>query len=139
MLADAGFAVERPDAATAWSAFKAFAARPVAAAAPFVLDHDMCFFQAGVHDWGGGRNFEWGFTRQFSIDNEHGVYDHMEQLELTLLYDPEDPVLKGLSEDGVHSGPDLAEWAREVEALAAFAVPATKAAPRGMRLAHGEV
>ena len=67
MLAEAGFSTVQPEPAVAWSVFRAFAERPVAATPPHSIESDMCLFQWGAYDWGDGRHFEWNLTRQFAV------------------------------------------------------------------------
>jgi hypothetical protein len=130
--------IERPDPLAVWSAFSAFASRPVAAV-PLHVDDDMCLFQwgVGVYDSRAGRCFQWDLTRQFVLNDGGGDYDHMEHLSLTLLFDP-DPDLVGLGSGEVWSGGGLGHWLRSVPALDAFRAVNAKQ-PRGLRLQQFEV
>jgi hypothetical protein len=122
MLRDAGLVLDRLDPGAAWRTFLAFAAEPVEGTGPHPED-DMCLFECGVYDWsdGKGARFNWGFCRQFSLYDEAGEYDRMEQLHCDLFFEAT-PELDQLQEAGIWSGPDLAEWAVLVEATEGFRV-----------------
>ncbi len=62
----------------------------------------------------------------------------MEQLSLTLLFDPDDPDLGNLGSGDLWSGADLDNWVRDVEKLDAHRVVKMKT-PRGLRLQHSDV
>jgi hypothetical protein len=100
-----------PDPHAVWNVFKAFAAFPVGP-----VRHDACLFQWGTH----GARFVWDLTRQLTLDDEYGDYDHMEQLHCTCSFEP-DPGLEALGSGEVWSGDELSAWVREVETLEAFA------------------
>jgi hypothetical protein len=119
MLRDAGLTLERLDPGGAWNTF-VFAALPVDGIGDDD-DDDMCLFECGVYGWhdGKGARFEWGFCRQFTLYDVDGAYDHMEQLRCDLFFEPT-PQLVRLREDGLWSGPNLAEWRADVEARAGF-------------------
>ena len=112
-LADAGFRHDAPDARRAWAAFRDFATVPVSVA------EDAFLFQCGVRSDTGEERFHWRLTRQFT--HEAGSGDEgMEQLSLTLLYEPT-PELRALqatlrSDDRA----SLAGWFARVEALPEF-------------------
>jgi hypothetical protein len=141
MLETAGVASDRPDALIVWSTFKDFADLPVAATSPLYVENDMCLFQWSASEHPGeGRHFEWDLTRQFVIHHEDGNYDHLEQMSVTLLFDPDDPRLTALAPGDVWSGDDLAGWFGKVEALDAFVIPtAGDAVSSAMRLHHENV
>lgn len=115
MLEEAGLDLTRLQPEVAWSVFKAFAAEPVEGMSRDD-DSDMCLFQCGVYDWsdGKGPRFHWGMTRQFSFEDEDGEYDHMEQLECGLYFDPSGP-LASVHSPGIWSGADLDGWISAVE------------------------
>jgi len=104
MFDEAGLDLEQLQPDAAWEVFKAFAAEPVEGMSRDD-DTDMCLFQCGVYDWsdGKGPRFNWGFTRQFTLMDEDGEYDHMEQLECTLFFEAT-PELESVSVDGIWSG-----------------------------------
>jgi hypothetical protein len=137
MLGDAGVDDERPDPRGVWNCFAAFAGRPVAGT-PLIVENDMCLFEWGIHDFGEGRSFEWDLTRQFVLNDGDGDYDHMEQLSVTLSFDPEDADLVSVGAGNLWSGNDLDEWRSDVERLDAFRAVDGKA-PRRYRLSHSEV
>jgi hypothetical protein len=117
MLAAAGFDQNRPDPSIAWRVFREFAALPVSAA------DDTLLFQCGTYDFTGHEQFHWNLTRQFSFEEE-GEYAGMEQLQLTVLYEPA-PELRPL-EVSLWSSDcgSLEEFFTEVEALPGFSIPA---------------
>jgi hypothetical protein len=137
MLAEAGVDSEHPDPARTWLVFKAFASEPVDGMSPG--ESDLLLFQSGPYEWsdGYGLTYGWILTRQFSFDDERGVYDHMEQLECGLYFDADDR-LSALQTPGIWSGGDLDEWFATVEADEGFrAVDGLRAAR--CFLAHEEV
>lgn len=113
MLDAAGFNENRPDPNLAWRVFREFAAVPVIAA------DDALLFQCGTYDFTGREQFHWNLTRQFSLEEE-GEYAGMEQLQLTVLYEPA-AELRPL-EASVWSSDfeSLEEFFAEVEALPEF-------------------
>lgn len=86
------------------------------------LDGDMLLFQWGTYDWGKGRYFNLGLTRQFILEgagDDEGIF----QLALTYLYVPS-PALETL-QDGYRwcrSAADLAEFQRYVTGSEAYRV-----------------
>lgn len=122
-----------------WKVFAAFAALPVEGMSP-QDDSDGVLFQSGVYDWGDGRHFNFSLVRQYIFDGEAGEYDHMEQLECLLLYDPT-PALESLPVEEVWSfGMTIDEWIATVEQLTSFrAVVTTPLAPVELQLRLDEV
>ena len=120
MLQRAGLDLRRLDPGPTWKVFKAFAAEPVEGAGPHSQD-DMCLFEYGVYDWsdGKGPRFNWGWCRQFSLYDDVGEYDHMEQLRCDLFFEVT-PELEQLSLSGIWSDGDLSRWVEEVEAQEGF-------------------
>jgi hypothetical protein len=120
LLGEAGLDLERLDPRQTWDVFKAFASEPVEGPGPDSGD-DMCLFEYGVYDWsdGKGPRFHWGFCRQFSLYDEAGEYDHMEQLRCDLFFEVT-PDLEQLTLSGIWSDDDLARWIEEVEAQDGF-------------------
>ena len=105
----------------AWDVFKAFARLPVDGMSR-EDDSDGLLFQTGVYDWHDGRGprFSFSMVRQFSFDDEDGDYDHMEQLECVVLFDPV-PGLAALPRAELWSFEmALDEWFAAVEALESF-------------------
>lgn len=74
LLNAAGGDARRPNPLDAWRVFKQFAAEPVDCA------EDGLLFQCGVYDFSGAKRFHFDLVRQFTVADEHGDYDHMEQL-----------------------------------------------------------
>jgi hypothetical protein len=122
----------RPTLGEVWAPFLAFAKQPFSAGKGLYVDNDMCFAQWGV----GGTFFD--LVRQWSMnDAADGSYDHMEQLHVTLTYDP-DPVLEEGAADSRWSGDDVSGWAAEVEAAQPFGLLKAKL-PTQIRVDHHEV
>lgn len=82
LLAQSGFDLEKPDPRLGWQTFKQFVQEPVEEADDGVL------FQIGVYDFTGVEQCHFDFVRQFSLNDDNGEYDHMEQLHLEVLCDP---------------------------------------------------
>jgi hypothetical protein len=120
MLGAAGVDVGAPEPMVTWRVFRQFAELPVEDVAS--EDGDMCLFQWGTYDWGGGRGerFEINFLRQFTIEDD-GEYDHMEQLHCTFEFEPTE-ALRGLGSGEHWIAGDLADGLGRVEALPIFAV-----------------
>jgi hypothetical protein len=106
----------------AWDAFQRFAKTVVEAMPPQTIQHDTCLFQWGIHALGIQDLFQWDLVRQWSIGNEHGDYDHMQQLHLTISFDPREE-LAALGHGELWAAADVEEWLRDVEALPAFQLP----------------
>lgn len=81
----------------------------------------MCPFEHGIYDWsdGKGARFNWGLCRQFSLYDDAGKYNHMEQLRCDVYFEAT-PALEQLSGSGIWSDGDLARWIAEVEAQEGF-------------------
>ncbi|HEX8211939.1 MAG TPA: hypothetical protein VF584_17315 [Longimicrobium sp.] len=131
MLDAAGFDRNRPDPSIAWRVFREFAAVPVSAA------DDTLLFQCGTYDFTGREQFHWNLTRQFSIE-EDGEHAGMEQLQLTVLYEPASelrPLEVSLWSSDCGS---LEEFFAEVEALPGFSAPGAHP-PTGSELFYEQV
>ncbi len=76
ILSSSGFDFKKPDPGIAWKAFKKFVAEPVE------CEDDGILFQTGCYDFTGERLFYFEFVRQFSVADEDGEYEYMEQLHL---------------------------------------------------------
>jgi hypothetical protein len=120
LLRQAGLDLERLDPRRSWDVFKTFAEEPVEGPGRDSGD-DMCLFEYGVYDWsdGKGPRFNWGFCRQFSLDDDAGEYDHMKQLRCYLFFEVT-PEFEQLTLRGIWSDGDLARWIEEVEAQEGF-------------------
>jgi hypothetical protein len=136
MLASSTEANRRLEAS--WIVFKQFAHRPVAAPRGRRIENDMCLFQWGMYDWGKGPRFECGLTRQFVLHTSEDDYDHMEQLSMTLLFDPADPAVAALGSGELWSDNDLASWITQIEALPVFAA-LLSSQPLKARILHENV
>jgi hypothetical protein len=119
-LASAGFREDAPDPDTAWRAFRAFAAVPVA------VEDDALLFQCGVWSFTGRPMFHWNLTRQLTRDGR-GDDDAMEQLSLTILYEPVPGLQDVETSLWSYDFADVDAWAAAVQALPEFA--AAKAQP----------
>ena len=104
-----------PDPAAVWQAFMAFALVPLDVSPPMRIGHDACLVQWGTYE---SATFELDFTRQATVEDD-GAYDHMEQIHLTLQYQP-CPALTRLGNGDRWSTDPLAEWFEEVEQLQPF-------------------
>jgi hypothetical protein len=116
-LSAAGFNSASPEPLIAWQAFRAFAAVPVAAAS------DDFLFQCGVYDFTGVPRFHWNLTRQFTHD-ENGEYVGMEQLQLTILYEPSQELTAVETNLWSIDCASMDDWFAQVEALPEFRVVA---------------
>jgi len=131
MLDAAGFDRNRPDPSVAWRVFREFAAVPVSAA------DDALLFQCGTYDFTGREQFHWNLTRQFSLEEE-GEYAGMEQLQLTVLYEPASE-LRPLDTDLWSSDfGSLEDFFSAVEALPGFSAPLAHP-PTGSELFYEQV
>ena len=122
MLADAGFAADRPDPLLALRVFAAFAAVPVACA------DDALLFHAGTFSFTGPPLFQLGFTRQFTHE-EDGEYAGMEQLHCTVYYEPTHELRACEATLWSSDCPSRDEFFARVEAMPAFQIPARGHAP----------
>lgn len=76
-------------------------------------DGDMLLYQWGTYDWGEGKRFEFGVTRQ--LIPVCGEGDDIWQLQLTIRLDPEDRLLGlGAGDRWCHSVDDLADFVAHV-------------------------
>ena len=102
LLGKAGFDNGNPDPKLAWQVYKQFARERVSCA-----DDDL-LFQAGSYRFTGEDLFYFDFVRQFTIEDQDGNYDHMEQLHIEFTRQP-DQLLKKIkidlwADDIDHSG-----------------------------------
>ena len=119
MLGQSGVDLGAPDLLKAWFVFKAFAAMPVDGVD--AEDGDMCLFAWGVYDWhdSKGERFQIDFTRQFSVNDDAGEYDHMEQLHCSFYFEPTE-WLRAYGAGSIWIAKELAKGFAEVEALPIF-------------------
>lgn len=136
LLADSGIAQKGPSLASVWKPFIALAKRPFVAPPPLYIENDMCLFEWGAT--GSGDRFECKLTRQFSLCDDDGAYDHMEHLSLTLAFATDDRELPALGSDAIWSGEDIDGWVTEVESLEAWKVIGETPAIE-MRVEHSDV
>jgi len=87
MLDKAGFDTHDPKSLLVWETFKSFVQEPVDCADDGVL------FECGVFNFTGESLFYLEFVRQFSIDDEDGEYERMEQLHCPFTCLPNDELL----------------------------------------------
>jgi hypothetical protein len=130
-LASAGFREDAPDPDAAWRAFRAFAAVPVA------VEDDALLFQCGVWSFTGRPMFHWNLTRQLTR-GARGDDDAMEQLSLTILYEPT-PGLQDLETSlWSYDFADVESWVAAVQALPEFAA-AKAQTPAGCEIIQEDV
>ena len=91
MLKERGFLPKEPDVLVAWETFKAMCD------VSFDCSEDELLFEAGIYDYSGKEMFCLSIVRQFTIIEEEGEYDYIEQLHMDFLYEPEE-MLRDLSE-----------------------------------------
>jgi hypothetical protein len=131
-LREAGFSEQRPDALLAWRVFREFAEVPVE------CSEDALLFQSGVYDFTGRDLFHFGFVRQFTFE-EDGEYDHMEQLDCSLLFEPDAELQKLETNLWSYDFDSAEKFFAAVEALPGFSLPLRGRTPVGMELFHSEV
>lgn len=132
MLHQAGFSGQQPDALLAWRVFQEFAAVPVDCA------DDALLFQCGVHDFTGRARFHFGFVRQFTFE-EDGEYDHMEQLDCSLLFEPDAELHRLETNLWSYDFGSFQAFFSAVEDLPEFHGALRGRSPVGMELFHTEV
>jgi hypothetical protein len=132
MLREGGFSERRPDALLAWRVFKEFAEVPVE------CSEDALLFQCGVYDFTGRNLFHFGFVRQFTFE-EDGEYDHMEQLDCSLLFEPDAELQQLETNLWSYDFSSAGEFFSGVEALPEFSIGLRGRTPVGMELFHNEV
>ena len=114
LLAESGFDFNNPNPMLGWQVFKQFVQEPVAVADDGVL------FQLGVYEFTGSEQCHFDFTRQFSVDDEKGEYDHMEQLSFLFLCDPTEKLRQIETNRWAYDFPALEAFFAEVEGMEAF-------------------
>lgn len=82
MLKENGFQPKSPDVKIAWETFKAMCD------VKFECEEDELLFETGVYDFSGKDMFFLSVVRQFTIIEEDGEYDYVEQLHMDFLYEP---------------------------------------------------
>jgi hypothetical protein len=105
LLADAGIDPEAPtasDVETVWDVIRHFAQEPAEDAAPREEHGDGILAQYGVYAWDSAPHFELDMTRQFTLLDEHGEYDHMTQLQCTFQFEVTDD-LRAIGEENLWS------------------------------------
>jgi hypothetical protein len=130
-LAAAGFHHDQPDPRLAWRAFRDFATVPVSVA------HDDFLFECGVFTFEGRARFHWSLTRQFTHE-EDGEYAGMEQLRVTLHYEPTDDLRELQTALWSQECASFAAWCARVEALPGFAAVLGRR-PVGCEISQDEV
>ena len=85
-------------------------------------DSDGLLVQTGVYDWhdGSGPRFNFSFVRQYIFEDEDGEYDHMEQLELLLTFEPTAELASLPREELWSFEKSLDQFFAEVEALPSY-------------------
>jgi hypothetical protein len=132
MLREAGFSEQRPDALLAWRVFKEFAGVPVE------CSEDALLFQCGVYGFTGRDLFHFGFVRQFTFE-EGGEYDHMEQLDCSLLFEADAELQQLETNLWSYDFSSAEEFFSAAEALPEFSMALQGRTPVGMELFHNQV
>lgn len=114
ILKFSGFDSKKPDLNIAWRAFKKFVAEPVECA------DDGILFQTGCYDFTGERLFYFEFVRQFSVTDEDGEYEHMEQLHLEFTCTPTPELMTLETNLWAYDFPSKEEYFNNVESLKEF-------------------
>lgn len=130
-LAAAGFRADAPERDAAWRAFLAFATVQVDVA------DDALLFECGIYGFTGRDLVHWTLTRQFTHE-VRGEYEGMEQLSLTLLYEPTEALREVETNLWSYDFAGLDEWRDAVQALPAFAAVAGQQ-PVGSEIEQSEV
>ena len=127
----------RTHVASAWSAFRQFAAEPVTG-----IDSDPegdgILAEYLIVDWfqGQGEHFEQGLTRQFAFLDEDGEYSHMAQLHCEFLYAPTPEALAVGERSSWSFGRPLDAFFAEALATAGFQFEAD---PVGIKVWYSDV
>lgn len=114
LLSVSSFDFDAPNPMLGWQVFKDFVQEPV------VTFDDGVLFQAGVYEFTGSEQFHFDFTRQFSIHDAKDEYDHMEQLSLLFLCDPNEKLRQIKTNRWAYDFPSLEAFFAEVESMDAF-------------------
>jgi hypothetical protein len=115
-------------------AFTAFARLPVAPSARLYIDNDMCLLECGR----AAASVALHLTRQFSLNDLDGNYEHMEQLTLSLVFDTPAGDLAGGGAAEIWSGDDLNRWAEALRTHPVLLAIAGRS-PASQRVEHSEV
>jgi hypothetical protein len=137
-LRKAGVSVRGASLEDVWHQFVLFAQQPFAAPSPLHVDGDIFLFEWSAPDSTHESELALNLVRQFSLYEDDGGYDHMEQLILTLRFDPSEVNVSDPHFETLWSGEDLSEWIAEVEAFESFAAMRTKQ-PLDLRIDHSDV
>jgi hypothetical protein len=132
MLRQRGLSEQQTDALLAWRLFKEFARVPVE------CWDDALLFQCGVYDFTGRDLFHFGFVRQFTFQQD-GEYDHMEQLDCSLLFEPDAELQHLKKEMWSYDFGSAEDFFAAVEALPEFDVALQARNPLRMEIFHNEV
>lgn len=122
MLSESDFDINNPNPKLAWEVFKKFSNIKVDCA------DDALLFQCGVYGFTGEDLFYFEFVRQFSfnIDEE---YDHMEQLQLSLYFKPNEQLRELETSLWTYDFDSIDEFFNEVEKMHYFKIPIEKYVP----------
>lgn len=91
LLKEKGFSYKEPELSTAFLAFREMSRLA------FNCAEDELLFEAGCYDYDGRKLFCVSLVRQFTVIEEEGEFDYIEQLNMDLLYEVTEQV-KELSE-----------------------------------------
>lgn len=118
MLKENGFQPKSPDVKIAWETFKAMCD------VKFECEEDELLFETGVYDFSGKDMFFLSVVRQFTIIEEDGEYDYVEQLHMDFAYEPEKELKELVKTIWTYEyDGDFGRFFEEVEKCQAFCVP----------------
>ncbi|HEY7381953.1 MAG TPA: hypothetical protein VH572_12130 [Gaiella sp.] len=120
MLADAGLHDPPADPRAVWEVFKSFADKPVVGDLPSHVDSDDLLFHWHADGDDAGRLLVEA-TRQFTICDRDGDFDHLEQLTVAFTFESS-PETAELEFGAVRAAESLEDWFADVEQSAGFSV-----------------
>lgn len=122
LLREVEFDFHSPNPKIAWDVFKEFTNLHVQ------CDDDALLFQCGVYSFTGKELFHFEFVRQF-IFNVDGVYDHTEQLMLTMYFEKNQELQELETNLWTYDCESVGEFFSKVENMKHFIVPIDKYKP----------
>lgn len=122
LLVQSGFDFNNPNSTLAWDVFKKFSHTKVNCA------DDALLFQCGLYNFTGENLFHFGFVRQFIFENEE-EYDHMEQLNLTLYFQPHAELETLETTLWTYDCNSVEEFFQNIEMMKSFKIPSKKYTP----------
>ncbi|MFS1514516.1 hypothetical protein VQL36_19110 [Chengkuizengella sp. SCS-71B] len=132
MLQEANVRFEEPDCVQIWEVFKKFSDIKVN------CSDDAMLFQSGVYDFTGEDLFSLGYVRQFIFEVD-GEYDHMEQLEITIYFRPNQELEQFEANLWTNDCNSKKEFFHLVENMKEFQIPIEKFIPIEFEIEQEEV